>query len=442
MKRFFITALAAFSIFHCQLSIAQDARKLTLDLETALEIALSENPTIKTADMEIERFDYVRRETLGNHLPSLSASGQYNFSIVKQEMAKGMSFGADMSAAANADLSIPLVVPAVYASLRLNRTQQALAVEQARASRIDLVNAVTKGFYQILLLERSYQVLLDSERTVSATVDNTREMFGAGLASEYDLVTAQVQLSNLQPTIYQAENGLESSRKMMRMLLGLPQDVEFTVGDNLDDMALSAARNSIREADLEGNSDLRAMDIQQNVLKRQLGVMRTQRMPTLAAFGNVTFTGQDQISNFGEVMAGLPKKTAFQWQHPVNVGAQLSVPIFAGRSNVMREKQLKNSIKQMELQRGYLEENVKVQADNAVAAIGTAYSKMRAGATTIGQARKGYDISRVRFEAGMGTILELNSAELSLTQARLNYTQAVYDYLSAQADYEKIIGQE
>ena len=46
------------------------------------------------------------------------------------------------------------------------------------------------------------------------------------------------------------------------------------------------------------------------------------------------------------------------------------------------------------------------------------------------------------YGGGMGTILELNSAQLQLTQARLNYTQAVYDYLAAQADYEQIVGMD
>ena len=52
-----------------------------------------------------------------------------------------------------------------------------------------------------------------------------------------------------------------------------------------------------------------------------------------------------------------------------------------------------------------------------------------------------HEIAEVRYNAGTGTILELNSSELSLTQAKLNYSQAIYDYLSARADYEKIIGE-
>ena len=90
-------------------------------LDQAIEIALNENPTIRIADMEIERQDYVRKETVGNLLPSLSGSGQYSYAIIKQKMSKsGLSFGADNTVTVAANLNVPLFVPSVYASLKLN----------------------------------------------------------------------------------------------------------------------------------------------------------------------------------------------------------------------------------------------------------------------------------------------------------------------------------
>ena len=61
---------------------------------------------------------------------------------------------------------------------------------------------------------------------------------------------------------------------------------------------------------------------------------------------------------------------------------------------------------------------------------------------SVEQARKAYKISDTRYRAGAGTILELNSAQLSQTQAQLNFSQAIYDYLSAKAEYDRIVGRE
>lgn len=82
-----------------------------------------------------------------------------------------------------------------------------------------------------------------------------------------------------------------------------------------------------------------------------------------------------------------------------------------------------------------------MQVDNAFNNIVAAREKMTANEVTVRQAQKAYEIAEVRFNTGAGTILELNSSELSLTQAKLNYSQAIYDYLAARADYEKIIGE-
>jgi outer membrane protein TolC len=465
---------------------AQSKDTLILDLARALEIALSDNPTIKVADMEIERFDYVRRQTIGNHLPQISAGGQYTFSVVKQEMSKGLSFGADNTIAGTADLTIPLFAPAIYTSLKLNRTQQALAVEQARASRIDLVNGVKKAFYQILLLQKSYEVLKASQATIQETVDNTRELYKSGLASEYDLLTAQVQLSNLQPNIISASNGIDISIQMLRMYLSIPEDVAVEITGVLDDYRGALWAMPDLETDIEENSEVRQLDFQQTLLQQQIKLTNTARMPSIAAYGSLIITGNDmkQIDfgsamgdfsalytnpatmiqnagnywNLGEVPAGvlwngaaLPdtgsstpttNEPKWWWQTPFSVGLRLSVPIFAGLTNTNKVKELRNQVTQVELQKEYLRQAKRLEAQTSVNSLVTARQTMLANEQTVAQADKAYSISKTRFEAGAGTMLEVNQAQLNTTQAKLNHSQAIYDYLAAMADYEKVVGKE
>jgi outer membrane protein TolC len=420
-----------------------EGRTLTLTLEKALEIALSENPTIKTADMEIARFDYVRRETLGNHLPSLSANGQYAFNIVKQEMARGMSFGADMSAAITGDLSIPLVVPAIYASLKLNRTQQALAVEQARSSRIELTNAVTKGFYQTLLLERSLEVLRESEKTISTTVVNTREMYEAGLASEFDLLSAEVQLSNLQPGIINTSNSITISKQMLKMYLSIPEEVDIALQGTLVDHLGGFREMPDPTATLDGNSEIRQLDYQQMLVSQQIRLANAARLPVLQAYGSLIISGQDQTTSFGmtpQGEMGVVTSPKWWWQKPFSAGFQMSVPIFSGLKNTNKVKQLRNQVSQIELQKVYLREAKALEARTAVNNLISARETMTANEKTVSQAEKAYAIARTRFDAGAGTMLDVNQAQLGVTQSRLNLSQAIYDLLAARADYEKVVG--
>ena len=447
MKKSIVTLLLVAGVV-----FGASAQTFELSLDKALEIALSDNPTIRVADLEIERQDWVRKQTVGNLLPSVSISSQYSYSIVKQEMAKGLSFGADNSISNSASLSLPLYAPTVYETLKMNRTQMAQAVESARSSKISLANEVKKGYYNILLAEQSLAVLKESEKSIAETVSNTKAMYKQGLASEYDLLSAEVQLSNLRPNIIQTENSIKTSKLLFKMYLGLPESADFSLVGSLDDFADEVAMASVptNEVDLSNNADLRALDLQSKLLEHQLELVNASRLPTVAAFTNFIYSGNDNTMDFGSLMGGgmggsssggSSTKKEWWWQNPLSAGISISIPLFSGGRNINKAHEIRNSISQLSLQKEYMRQSVNVQVESAFNNIVTAREKMTSNEITVRQAQKAYEIAQVRYNAGTGTILELNSSELSLTQARLNYSQAIYDYLAARADYEKIIGE-
>ncbi len=448
MKRTFTAGLCVVVGIVCSLTSA-GAQTLTLSLDKALEIALNDNPTIVVSGLEIERQDWVRKQTIGNLLPNVSVQSQYSYSIVKQEMAKGLSFGADNTINNTASLSLPLYAPTVYETLKMNHTQMEQAVENARSSKITLTNEVKKGYYNILLAEQSLSVLKESEKSIAETVANTEAMYNQGLASEYDLLSAQVQLSNLRPNIVQTENSIKAAKLLFKMYLGLPAESDFVLEGSLGDFAEEVAMAIIPtdSVDLSNNTDLRSLDFQRRMLEHQLRMTNASRLPTVAAFSTFIYSGNDNSMNFGEIIGGSmgapttpTTKKEWWWQHPLSAGISISIPIFSGGRNLNKAHEIRNSLSQLSLQKDYLAESINVQVESAFNNILTAKEKMTSNEITVRQASKAYEIAQVRYNAGTGTILELNSSELSLTQAKLNYSQAIYDFLAARADYEKIIG--
>ena len=452
MKRTFTAGLCVVVGIVCSL-ISAGAQTLTLSLDKALEIALSDNPTIVVSGLEIERQDWVRKQTIGSLLPNVSVQSQYSYSIVKQEMAKGLSFGADNTINNTASLSLPLYAPTVYETLKMNRTQMEQAVESARSSKINLTNEVKKGYYNILLAEQSLSVLKESEKSIAETVANTEAMYNQGLASEDDLLSAQVQLSNLRPNIVQTENSIKAAKLLFKMYLGLPAESDFVLEGSLDDFADEVALAIIPtdSVDLSNNTDLRSLEFQRKLLEHQLRMTNASRLPTVAAFSTFMYSGNDNSMNFGEIIGGSmggmgggsstpTTKKEWWWQKPLSAGISISIPLFSGGRNLNKAHEIRNTLHQLSLQRDYLAQSVNVQVESAFNNILTAKEKMTSNEITVRQASKAYEIAQVRYNAGTGTILELNSSELSLTQAKLNYSQAIYDFLAARADYEKIIG--
>ena len=439
---------------------------LTLTLDDAISLALSDNPTVKVADLEIERYDYVRKQALSSLYPQVDASLQYSLALRRQEMAEGLSFGGKNTFNTAASLSLPLFAPAIYEQLKLNRTQMESAVESARATRIDMVASVRAAYYNVLLAEQSLAVLQEAVLTTERVVANTKNLYDNGLASEYDYLTAQVQLSNLRPQVLQTESAISITKLQLKMYLSIPSDVDIEVVGTLDGFRDKVLLSEDYSRDISDNTTLRTLDIQAQMLKHQEQLIKAARMPMVAAFGQVSYIGQERAdlsaflgggaSGGGE---GAPATKAFTraeavasqasasqskfwWQCPISLGAQVSIPLFAGFKTVNQLREVRNQMSQLDIQRQYAEEGIRLQVEQAINTLITARETMLSNERTVEQAEKAYNISLTRYNAGAGTILELNSSQLSLTQAQLSYSQSIYDYLSAHASYEKTLGGE
>ena len=403
MKKLILTlCLAATGTFA---AVAQ----MRLTLDQALDLALSENPTVKVAEMEVQRYDYVKRQTWGGLLPQVSVTGQVNHSFIVQQMSKGFSLGNDpyTTLSGAVDASVPLFAPQVYRMMKMNDKQMATAVQR--------------------------------------TVDDTSVQYENGLMSEYDLLTAQVQLSNLKPSILQTENSIRIAKLMLKMYLSIPEQVEIEVEGELDAMRDKVlAGTEGLTTDTSDNSDLRTLELQEDLLRLQLKAENASRLPTIGAFGNFTLTGNNMgsVSFDQATMEMTTIKDGYFWQNPLSAGIRVSVPLFSGLTKMNRSREIKNQISQIGLQRTYARQQVDVQVRSALNDLLTARETMYAQELTVEQARKAYSISDTRYRAGAGTILELNSAQLAQTQAQLNYSQAIFDYLTAKAEYDRIVGKE
>lgn len=461
MKKYL--CLICLGLMSLGVAMAQSAggNTLTLTLEEAIDLALSDNPTVKVANLEIERYDYVRKQTLSSLYPQVDASLQYSLALRRQEMTEGFSFGGKNTFNTAASVSMPLFVPAVYEQLKLNRTQMESAVESARATRIDMIASVRSAYYNVLLAQQSLAVLEEAVLTTERVVANTKSLYDNGLASEYDYLTAQVQLSNLRPQVLQTESAVGITKLQLKMYLSLPADVDVEVVGTLDGFRDKVLLSEDYSRDITDNTTLRNLDIQADMLKHQEQLIKASRMPMVAAFGQVSFIGQERVDLSG-LMGGMTggggnpesdvvaqtraaaaaSQSKFWWQCPISVGAQVSIPLFAGFKTVNQLREVRNQISQLDIQREYAEQGIRLQVEQAINTLITARETMLSNERTVEQAQKAYNISLTRYNAGAGTILELNSSQLSLTQAQLSYSQSIYDYLSAYASYEKTLGNE
>jgi outer membrane protein TolC len=415
----------------------QEGKVLQLTLEQAIEIALNENPTIRIAEQDIELKKVSQKEAWQNLLPTVDLNGGMTYTVKAATMnLNGMKFkmGKDATSTWNGALSVnlPIFAPAVYRTMKMTRTDIELAMEKSRASSMDLVNQVSKAYYQLLLAQDSYDVLTKSYEVSEKNFNVVNAKYQQGRVSEYDKISAEVQMRNIKPSVVAARNGVTLSKLQLKVLLGIgDKDMDVLINDNLKNYEIQVANHDLdMVTTLENNTALKQLDLNERLLNHSLKIHKTGLMPTLAL--NYSYQYQSLYNPNFEFWH-------YDWFPSSTLALTLSVPLYRA-SNFTKIKSARIQLKQLNETRLNTERqlNMQVQAykDNMQAST----EQLSSNKESVAQAEKGRMIAEKRYEVGRGTILELNSSEVALTQAQLAYNQAIYDYLVARSDLNYVLG--
>ena len=418
---------------------SKPVRKLTLD--KAIELALSENPTMKVAEKEIELKEVSKTEAWQNLLPTVTLDGaiSYNAKVASMKMDMGgqtmeIKMGKDDSNTWNGALqvAIPLYAPAVYKAMSLTESDLQLAVEKSRGSRIDLVNQVTKAYYQLMLAQDSYKVLNENYKLAETNFNVVNAMFKQGRVSEYDKISAEVQMSNAKPSLISGQNAVELAKLQLKVLMGITADIELEIEDSLKNYEQEMANAIYTEIDLTGNSSLKQIDLQGELLIKQRKMSQSSFLPTLALVGNY------QVQSISNTNWNVAK---YNWSDAATISLSLSIPIFKA-SNFTSLKSNKIQQSQLAETRVNTERMLNMQAKSFIDNMTASSEQLQSNKNAVELAEKGLEISQKRYDVGRGTILELTNSQVSLTNVKLSYNNTIYDYLVAKSDLEKLLGKE
>jgi hypothetical protein len=459
------TLLLPFMLF--SQSKAQDT--IRLDLGKALEIALSENPTVKVANKEIEKKKYAKKGSYAALFPQISFGADYNRTLKKQvmymdnigggsgmegmmgagagsgsgsgstdgsadvDLSNGIQVGRDNNWSLGFNASMPLVNASLWKSLSISGIDVELAVEQARSSKISMVNQVKKSYYNVLLANDSYQVFKESYDNAMQNYLDIKKKYEQGTVAEFDLIRADVTVKNSEPNMLQAQNALTLAKWQLKALLGMDLDTGIECSGTLTDYENELFADFLStDTTLANNTDLKQLDIQSKQLGKTLLMQKFDYLPTLSLTGLYQWNSMNNDFKFKD----------YRWNPYSVIGVSLSIPIFTGGSKYYKIRQTRVSMEQLDLQREDTERNLQLAVKQNIDNMNTCVKQFDAARKGVEQAERGYLISQKRYDTGAGTLLEMNDAELALTQARLNFNQAIFNYIVAKSDLEKIMGQE
>ena len=460
---------------------------VVITLEQALKIGLSENVSVKVADMEIQRTGFAKKGTYASLFPQIDASGSFQRTIKKQVMymdfdmsalggamgggaagdgsteggegttlpdgveipdgSAGAGEGGSSSSngggfevgrwnnfSAGVSASMPLVNAQLWKSLKISGLDVELAVEKARSSRLDMVTQVKSAFFSTLMAKEAFDVYKQVYENAMQNLAETQKKYDAQKASEMELVRAKTTVANAIPNVYNAESSVILALWQLKAVLGVDLDMNLDVAGKLADYAEHMLYDikENEEISLDRNTTMKQLAIQAEMLSETIKVQQYANIPSLAMVFNYSINAMTNDFNFSE----------YRWTPYSVVGFSLNIPIFAGGKRYNQIRQAKNQYEQVKLQTVNTERQLKIAIRQNLATMETSMKSYYAAQDAVASAQKGYDITEASYKVGRSTLIELNDAQLALTQSRLAESQAILNFLTAKTQLEQTLGQD
>jgi len=407
-----------------------------LTLRDAIELGLRNDETYLIAKEDLMRASGLVREAWGGALPNLDFSSSYTRNIEIPEIAIGkekMPFGTRNEYAVGLTLTQPIWLGGkVFGALKVAKYYRSFANYKLEQTRNDVIYEIKNAFFSAKLANDVVEIYQDALKQAELNLANVRKIKDQGMASEFDLLRAEVELANIKPQLIKARNDSQLALINLKNRLGFDpeEDIELVF-----EFQKSELDNELNLGDALRYADARhpSVQLQEKLVSsydQAIGIAKADGRPQLAFQSN--FQYQQQTDEFSPSSDG--------WSDSWSASLVLTFSLFDGRSNSGRVMQAKADYNESYLTLRQIRENVLLAVRSAYATWEEAVASLETQEKTIDQAEEGLRIANLRYESGIGTQLEVLSAQTANTQAKVNYINAIYDFELAVAGFVRAAG--
>jgi outer membrane protein TolC len=418
--RMLACAICASLLFSFGSASAAEPKILTLD--DALTIAMERNRDIGKARAYGQYVQGRYLEERSAALPSLSLNAGAGYA--RDESQSALTGGISSTQTRTGELRLNQTLFSwgkISAAIRgaeegLKTSEDRLRLYQQAARR-----DTTVAFYDVLLARELRALALSNLQQKERHLAEAQKRLSAGVATDYDLLAAQVAVDNARPAVIRSENRIRTAKERLRLVLAL-EGGELEVAGNLATapVAVPAFEEALNIA--------RARRPELSELRHRIGIYR--ELVQIASAGNkptVEFTGTAgwrQLEAAGQTFDG-PAWTA---------GINLSFPFFDGFKTRGKVQQARSDLRTGELEEAQQMDAVSLEVRNAGFAVTEAEQIVQALTGTVRQAERLLAMAEQGYQLGVKIRLEVEDAETNVVQARSNLAQARRDYQVALVD--------
>lgn len=418
----------------------------SFSLKQALDYAYSNNLEMKNTQLDEERMVAQKNEIRGIGLPQVSASFDLKdfielpTSLLPAEFFGGppgtfipINFGTQYNADAGIAASQIIFNGDYIVALQSSKVFVDLTKKATKQTKIDITEKVSKAYYLVLVNNERAKLLDNNIAQLQKLYDDTQVMYNTGFVEQVDVDRLKVSLNILKSENEKLKKFIELSRSMLKFQMGMEIEENILLTDKLDALDLnSLAIKTDTPINYTQRNEYSMLESQHLVNELKLKRNKYAYLPSIVAYGNLTT--QAQRTEFDIFDTSKP------WFAMGVVGAKLSLPIFSGTQRKYQTQQSKIELLQTENKIKQLEQGIDLQVASARVTLENSATTLANEKENMDLAQRVYDTVVKKYNEGVGSNLEVVTAETALKNAATNYHTALYDAIIAKIDLDKALG--
>lgn len=419
---------------------AQQGGTLRLSVEDAVRRAVTENEQVLMARAEAARTAGIVKETRAQSLPDLRLNMGYTRNLQSPVIffnqggeTQQIQIGDENEMSAALSFEQPLLDFSLGPARRAAKLSRSATAAQVEAARTDVALSARSTYYRVLLDRELVRVQERALEQAQARLKQVRSFYEAGTGSEFDVLTARVEVDNIRPQLIQARNRLQLNRNRLKRVIAVPLEREVSLTDSLSRPPESevAPLDSAVSVASANRADLESQRVRVNLQQANVDAEEGEALPSLSLSASV-----QRRASSADI---LPPERDFS--QTAGASLNVSLPLFDGMARSGRVQQAKAAVDRERYRLEQLQEQVRLDVQQARQNLQSAREQIRASEANVERSERALEIAQTRFRNGLSTQVELNDAELAVTRARSNYARALHDYYVARAQLEAAQGQ-
>ncbi len=416
--------MAVFSALFCSLPSTSSAQgvfieeKDVLTLAQCIEIALQVHPDVVGAQKKVEAQVSRVGQASSQNYPTLSASTNY---------ARSSPAGGSVHSNYSSDVSLSQLVTDFgqrETQIDIQKENVTVTEFQANDRQRNVAYSVSEAYYGVLATKRNVAV---AEETVKQFEEHLRQAQGfyeAGTAPRFDVTKAQVDLSTARLDLIKARSSLEIAWKTLNNAMGFMDAPSYDIADDMYFKVYEITKEEALERAMANSPDLKAQEHSAVSAQKSLRLAAKGQSPTLSAYAAYNFEGRD-----------------FPLDEGWNYGLSLSVPVFDGHLVEYKTKEAAANLEEVNLATESMKNDIILEVEQGYLSLIESEERVGVSDLTVKQAEENLELALGRYEAGVGSPIEVTDATVALNDARRNYIQALYDYRMASMALKSAMGE-